>query len=253
MWKKAFGLGVLACVVALASAPIWSQDKNAATQPAAAAVAGVKTFTFDSNSSLEGWRIVGDAAIDMSKPREGKGGSLKVPPEAKVTVKLDAKDGCGKVEMYVFDDGTTPEDPNASRAGPRWGIVQSDGSAIACGIFYSPYSGGKDGYCTSSTDGQSWFEKITWLGVNRAPAGWHKWTFILDPEKGFTLLHNDKPMVDEAHMVKKDWVNIKGFNAITIWGDSSAAKGQTVWVDDIAYAPAGAETPKAAETKPAGK
>ena len=162
MWKKVLVMGVLVGVVAMVSAPIWSQDKAATSQPAG------KSFTFDSNDALEGSRIVGDVAIDMSKPREGKGGSLKVLPEAKATFKLDPKDGCGKVEMYVFDDGTKPEDPKAGRAGPRWGIVQSDGSAIACGVLYAAYLAGDEGYTVSSTDGQSWFEKLTWLGVNRA-------------------------------------------------------------------------------------
>jgi hypothetical protein len=252
MWKKALVLSVLVVAVAVLSAPIWSQDKPATTQPAGAA-AGVKSFTFDSNDALEGWKIVGDAALDMTKPREAKGGSLKVPAEAKATIKLDSKDGFGQVDMYVFDDGTKTADPKVASAGPRWGIVQSDGSTIAVGVLFATYLAGDEGYTASSSDGQSWFEKLTWLGENRAPAGWHKWTFILDPDKGFTLLHNGKPMADPGHSVSKENTNIKGFNTITIWGDS-AAKGQTIWVDDITYTPAAAAAaPKAAETKPAAK
>jgi hypothetical protein len=256
MLKNALLFGLLTlCVVGIA-APLWSQDKAASTQPAATTKPAAtqpaggegSTLTFDSNDALKGWRIVGDASIDMTKTHEGKGGSLKVAPGGKATLKLGPADGAGKVEMWVFDDGTKPADTKVSAAGPRWGIVQSDGSAIAVGVLYASYLAGDEGYTASSTDGQSWFEKLTWLGENRAPAGWHKWTFTLDPEKGFTLLHNGKPMADAAHSVSKENTNIKGFNAITIWGDS-AEKGQTVWVDDISVA--GATTAKAPETKPA--
>jgi hypothetical protein len=237
-------------VVACMSAPLWSQDKPAATtQPAATqpAAAGVKSFTFDSNDALASWRTVGDVTVDMTKPREGKGGSLKVSPEGKATMKLGDKDGFGKVELYVFDDGSKPDDATASRTGPRWGIVQSDGQALAVGVFYAAYLAGQEGYTASATNQQSWFESLTWLGQNRAPAGWHKWTFNFDPDTGFTLLHNDKPMVDDAHAVTKDKVGIKGFNSLTIWGDSGA-KGQTVWADDVTFTPA---AEKAATTKPA--
>jgi len=247
MLKKVLGFGVVAAVVAGLSVASWSQSPPAATPLAAGA--GAKSFTFNNNDALTGWRIVGDAAVDLTKPREAKGGSLKVPPGAKATIKLGAADGGGKVEMWIYDDGTTPADPKAGHTGPRWGIVQSDGTALAVGILYASYLAGDEGYTASATDGAAWFEKLFWLAVERKPTGWHQWTFDFDADKRLLKILRDGKDVptDESHW-KPAESGITGFNAITIWGDG-ADKGQTLWVADVTYTPAAGG--KATATKPA--
>jgi hypothetical protein len=60
--------------------------------------------------------------------------------------------------------------------------VQRDGKVLAAGILYANYLGGSEGYTATACDGRNWFNRLFWLGVRRAPAGWHKWTFDFDPE-----------------------------------------------------------------------
>lgn len=193
----------------------------------------MRKLTFDSQA-LAKWTIAGDVTVDSSKGRNETGAALKVGPGAKALLKLRDQDESGQVELWVYDDGTTPENSKSSRPGPRWGLVQNDGRVLAVGILYASYLGGDEGYTASACDGQSWFEQLFWLGVNRAPAGWHKWTFIFDPEKGVQILHADQngkrtrqPQFDNTK------AGLRGFSAIAIWGDSGAGKGQTIWVDDI--------------------
>ena len=249
MLKKALMLGLLAAAVAGLSAPLWSQDKPAATKPSGGEE---RKYTFDGNDALAGWKVSDSgAAIDKEKNREGKGGSLKVGAGGKAVLKLADKDGTGKVEMWVHDDGAKPDDAKAARTGPRWGIVQGDGRILAVGILYASYLAGDEGYTASATDGAAWFEQLFWLGINRAPAGWHKWTFRFDPQKGLQVLHNDKPL-DEAHAIDPAKTGLKGFNAIAIWGDNDEGKPQTIWVDDVSVTMGGAAAASPAPaTKPA--
>ena len=246
MLKKALALGLLAVAAAGLSAKLWSQDKTATTRPAGAEE---RTYDFDGNDSLSGWTLTGEAKLDMAKGREGKGGALKVGPGGKAVVKLRDKDESGKVDIWVYDDGTKPEDSNANRPGPRWGIVQSDGKMLVVAILYARYVSGSTGYTAITSDGKKWYSNLQWLGGKRTPAGWHKWTFDFDAEKGLLkILRDGKPIpTDESHW-KPAESGIKGFNTIAFWGDS-AEKGQTFWVADVTYTPAAA--PKAAETKPA--
>ena len=76
-------------------------------------------LTFDDKDSLAGWTIAGDATIDLTKGRDGKGGALRVGPGGKALKTLRGNDAAGKVEMWVYDDGTTPEKIKAPRVGPR--------------------------------------------------------------------------------------------------------------------------------------
>jgi len=234
--KQVLVLGLLAAAVAVLPDPIWSQERPAATQPAGGEA---RKFAFDSNEALAGWTITGDVTIDLTKKRnagglagasgrEGKGGSLKVGLNGKALLKLRDKDESGKVEMWVCDDGTKPENAKTNRPGPRWGLVQSDGKLLAAGILYAGYLGGTEGYTATACDGKNWFDQLFWLGVNRAPAGWHKWTFDFDPEVGLQIRHNDKDV-----NVALDKAGLKGFSAIAIWGDSGKGNEQTIWVDDL--------------------
>jgi len=186
-------------------------------------------FAFDSEEALAVWTITGDVAIDLTKGRDGSGGSLRVGANGKALVKLRDPDESGKVEFWVYDDGSAPQDPKAQRVGPRWGLVQSDGKLLAAGVLYASYLGGAEGYTATACDGKHWFNQLFWLGVKRAPPGWHKWTFDFDAEDGLQVLHNDR----EVNAVDSDKTGLQGFSAIAIWGDAGQGDEQTVWVDDL--------------------
>ena len=194
-----------------------------------AAPGAVSKHDFNHADALTGWMVSGDASIDLTRDRQGAGGSLKIGPGGSALLKLRAQDGSGKVELWIYDDGSKPADGKATRIGPRWGLLQSDGRLMAAGIFHASYLAGDEGFTATACDGKDWLEQLFWLGVNRAPTGWHKWTFDFDPEVGLRLFHNDKevgPSLDKA--------NLKGFDALEIWGDNGRENGQTIWVDDVA-------------------
>jgi hypothetical protein len=209
---------------------------SAETSPAGSQSAGgeVRKYTFGSNEALAGWTITGDVTIDPTKGHEGKGGALKIGPGGKAVLKLRDNDESGKVEFRVYDDGAKPENAKAHRVGPRWGLVQSDGKLLAIGILYANYLGGDEGYTATACDGKNWFNDLFWLGVNRTPTRWNKWTFNFHPEKGVQVLCNDRePMADRNPRVNPRKVGLKGFNAIVVWGDSGTGKEQTIWVDNV--------------------
>jgi len=186
-------------------------------------------FAFDGKEALADWTTTGDVATDMTKGREGSGGSLKVGPGGKALLKLRDRDESGKVEFWVYDDGAKPVDPKAHRLGPRWGLVQGDEKLLAVGILYASYLGGVEGYTATASDGRDWLNQLFWLGVNRSPAGWHKWTFDFDAENGLQVLHNDK----EINAVDSGKTGLQGFSAVAIWGDAGEGDGQSVWIDDL--------------------
>src|SRR5208337_4972679 len=71
--------------------------------------------------------------------------------------------------------------------------------------------------------------QLFWLGVNRAPAGWHKWTFDFDAEAGLEIFHNDHAL----SAVDSGKTGLRGFSAIAVWGDQGRGHEQTVWLDDL--------------------
>ena len=194
-----------------------SQEHSAQSQ-------NVQTFAFDRADGLKGWTVTGDVTIDAAHGRQGSRGSLRVGPGGKAFLKLRDGDASGKVEFWVHDDGTRPENPKASRLGPRWGLVQNDGRVLAVGILYASYLGGDEGYTATACDGTdtNWFDQLFWLGVNRAPAGWHKWTFDFDAEAGLEIFHNDR----ELTAVDAGKTGLRGFSAIAVWGDQGQGHEQ---------------------------
>jgi hypothetical protein len=162
-------MAVLLCLIAPLKLPA-AAPEAAQAQPSAEQA---RTFFFNDEQALADWKITGDAKIDLTKNSAGKGGALKVGAGAKATLNLRDKEGSGKVQMWVYDDGATPADPKAPHIGPRWGLVQSDGKLLAVGILYNSYLGGGEGYTASAYHGGNWFDELFWLGANRAPAGWH--------------------------------------------------------------------------------
>ncbi len=184
---------------------------------------------FDGDEALADWAVTGDVVLDTTRGREEGGGSLKVRPGGRALLELRDRDESGKVEFWVYDDGATPADPKAHRLGPRWGLVQGDGRLLAVGILYASYLGGAEGYTATASDGRNWLNQLFWLGVNRSPVGWHKWTFDFDAANGLQVLHNDK----EVTAVDPDRTGLQGFRALAIWGDAGPGDGQSVWIDDL--------------------
>jgi hypothetical protein len=217
----------LSAVIAVSSTVlIWSRNNFAATLPAGSES---KKFVFDSIKSLDNWTITGNVTIDMAKSRQGKGCSLRIGPGGKALLKFRDSDESGKVDVWIYDDGTTPENTRAHRAGPRWGMVQSDGKVLAIGILYANYLGGDEGYTATACDGRQWFEQLSWLGVHRAPAGWHKWTFDFDPEVGLQVFHDDR----QVNAVDSRKTGLKGFSSFAVWGDEDGGRKQTIWLADM--------------------
>lgn len=228
MCKPALLLGLSAAVVLGLAARGWSQESCGC-----AATGQEKKWTFDNKDVLAGWTISGDVAIDPAKAREGHGGALKVGPGGKALLKLRDADASGKVELWVYDDDTMPENVKAHRVGPRWGILQGDGKLLATGLLYANYLGGNEGYTATACDGKDWFDRLFWLGVKRQPAGWHKWTFDFDAEEGIQVLHNDRDVNSSGLRVDSNKVGLKGFSAIALWGDDGKDNPQTIWVSDV--------------------
>ena len=117
-----------ACLAAIAglSAPVWGQSRFIGIPAGEQA----KAVTFDGKEALAGWTIAGDVTIDTTKTREGGSGSLRVSPNGKALLKLRDRDESGKVDVWVYDDCTRPEDAKARRVGPRWGLMHSDGKVL---------------------------------------------------------------------------------------------------------------------------
>jgi len=229
MMRRSLVVGLLVAVCVGASVPAWSQEKAAPAPPAGG---GTRTLTFDNAEALAEWTVTGDATVDATKGRDGRGGALKIGPGATAVLKLRDADASGKVEMWVYDDVTVPEKPKASRTGPRWGLVQSDGRLVAVGALYAAYLGGNEGYTATAGDGKKWFDQLFWLGVKRAPAGWHKWTFNFDAAKGLQILYDDRDL-NAAKRFDPNKAGLKGFSAVAIWGDAGKGREQTLWVDDV--------------------
>ncbi|HET6247014.1 MAG TPA: hypothetical protein VFE47_04885 [Tepidisphaeraceae bacterium] len=222
---KAIFICAIACFGLLASPRNLTAQSCAPQTPAEP----VRKISFTEKQALAAWTLTGDAALDPAKSHDGKGGALKIGPGAKAVLKLRDEDASGKVEMWVYDDGTVPANPKAGRVGPRWGLAQSDGKLLEAGILYAAYLGGNEGYTATAYHGASWFDELFWLGANRAPAGWHKFTFDFDAESGLQILHNDKP----TNPIDAGKAGLKGFNSIIIQGDDGKGNEQTIWVADI--------------------
>lgn len=219
-------LSLSAAIVTTMTTITWSQSSPTAALPA---VTESKKFTFDSTESLTNWTITGDVTIDSTKNRQGKGCSLKIGPGGKALLKLRNSDESGKVEVWIYDDCTTPENAKGSRVGPRWGLVQNDGKLLAVGILYASYLGGDEGYTATACDGRQWYDRLFWLGIRRRPAAWHKWTFDFDPEVGLQVFHNDR----QVNAVDPRKTGLRGFNAFAVWGDEDGGKEQTIWLADM--------------------
>ena len=223
MWKHTLLLGVSAVLVAAAPTNLRGEE-DCGCSPLE-----TRQWTFDNEEALAGWTVTGELGFDGTQSREGRQGSLRIGPGGKVSIKLRDVAASGKLEIWVYDDGTTPDNVKAARVGPRWGLLESDNKVLAAGILYNSYLGGNEGYTATLYNGKTWFNKLFWLGVKRTPPGWRKWTFDFDPEAGLQVFQNGKELgaVDPAQ------VDLGGFHSIAIWGDEIGGREQNVWVSEI--------------------
>ena len=102
MWKQIVVLGLWAAAMAGLWGSAWGQEGPPSEKP--------RKFAFESNAALAGWTITGDVAVDTTKGRDGKGGSLKVGPGGMALLKLRDSDESGKIELWACDDGATPQE-----------------------------------------------------------------------------------------------------------------------------------------------
>ena len=172
MAKRTCARGLVSCGVILVGSSL-CMPPAILLRAAGAGGEEARKIAFDDKAALAGWTVTGDVAIDAAKARGGSGGALRVGPGGKAALTLRDRDESGKVELWVYDDGTTPADPKAHRVGPRWGLVQRDGRVLAAGILYANYLGGAEGYTATACDGRAWFDQLFWLGVRRGKAAWH--------------------------------------------------------------------------------
>lgn len=201
----------------------------------AGAAPGPQTLSlgFDSTAELTKVRCTGKVGIDARRAREG-GGALRIEPGARVIVPLRKTDGTGKVVVWVYDEGSAPADPKKHAAGPMWGLVQTDGSALGVGPIYAPYLSGAATYAAASFNpakNQRPWQKVQYLAVRRKP-GWRQWTFDFTPDKGLRLLVEGKDVNASRPRFNWDQSRLDGFAAVAFWGDASGA-GQVLWVDSL--------------------
>ena len=167
--------------------------------------------------------------FDNAKSREGQQGALRIGPGGKALIKLRDKAESGKVELWVYDDGTTPENAKAARVGPRWGLLENDAKVLAAGILYNSYLGGDEGYTATLYDGKTWFNQLFWLGVNRTPRAGTSGPSTSIPRRACrssTTARNSAPSIPPRS-------TCKGFTSIAIWGDQSGGREQTIWVSNV--------------------
>ena len=224
MARQVLAVGLLAVLLAVAPSHLRGEEECGCSS------LEIKRWAFDSKEALAGWTVTGDVDFDNTKSREGQQGALRIGPGGKALIRLRDEARSGKLELWVYDDGTTPEDAKAARVGPRWGLLENDNKLLAAGILYNSYLGGNEGYTATLYDGKTWFNQLFWLGVNRTPPEWHKWTFDFDPEAGLQFFHNGK----ELGAVDPAVVDLKGFTSIAIWGDQSGGREQNIWVSNVA-------------------
>jgi len=176
---------------------------------------------------LSKWKTTGSVNFDANRHHGETGAALRLEPGASAVWSLRDANGSGHVSFWVFDDGTALANPKERHAGPRWGVVQPDGRALAAGVLYAPYLAGDSAYAIS--DAANPLTDVQYLGGKRA-ARWVKWEFNFDADKGLTLL------VDGTPVTRFDWnkTETPGFSGVAFFGDTpKAGKLQTLWVDDV--------------------
>jgi hypothetical protein len=222
----------------------------ALTIAGATAADAPRTAGFDTDDGLTGWTVKGAVSIDRSRSRSG--GAMKVAPGGSAVWKLRDTEGAATVDLWVYEDMTVPADPKVRRVGPRWGLLGAGGRALVVGAIYAPYLAGQETYAASDYGGQTWFN-VSYLGECRRKAGWHRWTFTMDPAKGLAIAMDGKDVNAAQRRFNWNATQLTGVVAVAIYGeaDPAAPGGQTIWVDDVTATLGGAMTAKPTPPPPA--
>ncbi|HET6384103.1 MAG TPA: hypothetical protein VFJ58_11990 [Armatimonadota bacterium] len=201
---------------------------------AGATPAPQQQFNFDGGTVPASWKVSGGVTIDPNMNHgAGPGGSLKAPPGATAVLNVSDTDRVGKIDFWIYDDGSAPADPKAPRDGPTWGIQNADGTVETVGVLYAAYLSGGDSYAVgTSPDGKFLYRNVVYLGINRKK-GWHEWTFTFDNTRGWTLFYDGKDVNANSPRIIEDNVKARGFTSIRFAGDTGADHPQTLWVDDV--------------------
>ena len=214
-----------ACIVSVCAATLFGMMHAVVGAPD-------RVATFDDEKALSDWQTKGEVAVDTARNHaDGEGGALKLAPGSQAIWKLRDGVGAGTVTMWIYDDGTRPDKPKARRAGPQWGVMDTNGRLLAMGMTYAPYLGGGKTYCAAeyvpAKNEEPWFG-LQYVGQRRKE-GWTKWTFAFDSEKGAEIFR------DGREVGRYDWSKsqVKGFQRVALLGDAGKGPGQTLWVDDI--------------------
>ena len=188
MGKRAFTFGLILAILAGLPSPLRSEEACDCS------LAGNQAVDLRQQGGAGGLDRERGRGLRQHEKLRGPAGALRIGPGGKALIKLRDKAESGKFELWVYDDGTTPENAKAARVGPRWGLLENDSTVLAAGILYNSYLGGDEGYTATLYNGKTWFNHLFWLGVNRRPPGWHKWTFDFDAEAGLQVSHNGKEL-----------------------------------------------------------
>ncbi len=197
------------------------------------AAAPDRVFGFDSLASPTGLTSSGAVSIDADLTRSGTG-ALRIGPGGKAVLKLRDRNGSGRVEMWVHEDGAASPSPKKRAAGAMWGLVQADGLLLTVGAIYAPYLNGAATYAAAAfrpDANQRPWQKVQYLAVKRRP-GWHAWTFDFDPDKGLRILYDGKDVNARRKVFLWDKTGFEGFVGVAFIGDA-AGSGQVLRVDDL--------------------
>lgn len=198
------------------------------------AVAALGAADFEDSFSapeIDGkWEVSGAVALDQEQVRGDGGASLRLEHGGKAVLKLREADASGTLSLWVYDDRTAPANPKAKRGGPLWGLMKKDGGLLVTGSIYARYLSGATTFATAEfkPPKEQPANRVQYLGVKRK-SGWHRWTFDMDAEKGFSI------SMDGKRLKRFDWDKTKfhGFSGVVLLGDSKAEDAQTLWVDDV--------------------
>ena len=199
---------------------------------ASLALAAEKTG-FETGDALDAWQTQGEVTLDTDRSHSGDA-SLKLAPGAKAVWKLREESASGKVEMWVYEDGSVPTNPKKRQHGPMWGLLQAAAPILTLGPIYAPYLRGDTTYAVADWNPAKkehpWFS-VQYLGLRRK-TGWHKWTFEMDPEEGLKIFYDGRNVNARRRRFKWFKTDIAGFTGIVIYGDTTDAE-QPVWIDDL--------------------
>ncbi|NOY82189.1 MAG: hypothetical protein GXP31_14420, partial [Kiritimatiellaeota bacterium] len=193
-----------------------------------------KKLDFDTPASLAGLTTAGAVSIDPTLKRSGRG-ALRIGPGGQAVLRLRDRNGSGRVEMWVYEDGAAPTAPKKRAAGAMWGVMQADGLLVTVGAIYAPYLNGAATYAAAAfrpgTNQRPW-QEVQYLAVKRTP-GWHSWMFDFDPNKGLRILHDGKDINAHRNLFLWNKTGLEGFVGVVFFGDA-AESGQVLRIDDLA-------------------